>query len=381
MPSKETFHFEIKDLILQFEDFLNDVIIRRYNADREIQDKIKVSLVYAHKQRVLHDLANKQQHISLPIICVSMGGLKRDKERVFNKLDGSYTDAINKPQYAHLQQPVPVDLTLNVSILTRYQIDLDQILSNFIPYTDPYVVVSWKWPDPNTNKTIEIRSAVMWNEDISMDFPKDLQNNAPLRFIADTSFVVKGWLFKNPGHPAKTIYKIDTTFTAVSDIYYNYELMKGMMYQGNTDILTISARPFITSVTPSSIILCQPTPIILKGTMMDYVTAVYVSGSENVFDNQTYHNPLAWNSAVSASYPGFNGINIDDTNWNIIDKNTLSITIPSASTAGHIDIITLNEAGYGKLTTDTKSINPGASYRFSYENGINVLNVPSNCAS
>lgn len=379
MPSKETFHFEIKDLIMQFEDFLNNVVIRRYDKDRNVQDKIKVQLVYGHKQRVLHDIINKQAHIELPIIAVTMGGVKRDKNRVFNKLDGSYLEGVTGPQYAHLQQPVPVDVTLNVSIMTRYQLDLDQILTNFIPYTDPYVMVSWKWPDETTGKTIEVRSAVIWNEDVSLDYPKDLQNNSPMRFIADTSFTIKGWLFKNPGDPAKTIYKIDTTFTAVSDIYFNYDLMKSMMHQNNTDTLTISARPFIRSALPYATIACQQTPILIKGDMMDYVSAVYVSASPQIYPNITYQNPLSWNSAVSAGYGPFSGIHLSASEWSIIDKNNLSITLPSAINTGYIDIILLNEAGYGKLIKDTSSISPSASYRFPYENGIFVYYASGIC--
>ena len=103
MPNTETFHFEIRDLIAQFEDFLNGVIIRRYNNQREIQDKIKVSLVWGHKQRVLHDIVNRQAHIELPVIAVTMGGVKRDKTRVFNKIDGSYIDVSSAIQFETIE--------------------------------------------------------------------------------------------------------------------------------------------------------------------------------------------------------------------------------------------------------------------------------------
>ena len=225
MPSKETFHFEVRDLICQFEDFLNEIVIRRYNDQRAIQDRLKINVVWGHKQRVIHDIVNKQGHVQLPSIAVSMGSMTRDKTRVFNKIDGSYVNAPLSADYVHLLQPIPIDLTLNVSILTRYQIDLDQILTNFIPYTDPYIMVSWKWPDTVPGKTIEIRSAVVWNEQVTMEYPTDLQNTSPLRFIANTSFTVKGWLFKNSGDPVGKIYVITSNFVSVSDIHYNYSLM------------------------------------------------------------------------------------------------------------------------------------------------------------
>ena len=105
---------------------------------------------------------------------------------------------------------------------------MDQILTNFVPYTDPYVIISWPWPDPITGKILEIRSAVMWNEDVQMEYPTELQATDALRFIANTTFTLKGWLFKNSDDVVKTIYKIDHSFTAVKRIYDNYKLMKDM---------------------------------------------------------------------------------------------------------------------------------------------------------
>lgn len=73
---------------------------------------------------------------------------------------------------------------------------MDQILTNFIPYNDPYIVVSWKNPDRNLSLPQEIRSVVEWSGNINMQYPIDLQPNTPYRVTADTSFVIKGWLFK-----------------------------------------------------------------------------------------------------------------------------------------------------------------------------------------
>lgn len=376
MPSQETFHFEVKDLICQFEDFLNEIVIRRYDSEREIQDKLKVNVVWGHKQRVLHDIVNKQNHIQLPIIAVSMGNITRDKSRVFNKIDGSYVTAPLSADFVKLLQPVPIDLTLNVSIMTRYQIDMDQILTNFIPYSDPYVVVSWRWPDDVPGKTLEIRSTVMWNEQISMEYPSDLQNNTPLRFIANTSFTVKGWIFKNSGQPLGKIYTINTTFTGVKELDSNYQLMKDKMYQGNTDTIITSARPFIIKTIPYIAITDQPTECILIGNMMDYVSSIYVSGTDNVFPDAILHNPLSWNDAISAQYGEFTGVEILSSDWKIIDKNTISFVLPPAQQTGYIDVIAVNEAGYGVLTTDSQSIAPSiTSFRFPYENGIRVVDI------
>lgn len=386
MPSKETYHWEIRDLVCQFEDFLNEIIIRRYNSSREKQDKVKIDLKWGHKQRVLHDIINKQGHIVLPLIAVTLGGIKRDKDRVFNKHTGHLMHGLSANYYNQLLQPVPVDVTLNISIMTRYQIDMDQILTNFIPYTDPYVVISWPWPDPITGKVIEIRSAVMWNEDVQMEYPTELQATDSLRFMANTSFTIKGWLFKNSDNVVKTIYKIDHSFTAVNRIYDNYKLMKDMETDYNTDVLYVSAVPFISKVSPYFVPVNMPSECSVIGSMMDYVSAVYVSGTEGVFPSAQVYSPVLWNSSiwlgsaspVSAVYGPFTGMLVPTSCWRVVDQTMLMFDMPIASAPGIIDVILVNEAGYGQLIKDSSSLAPTiTSYRFPYENGISAIDLSS----
>lgn len=202
------FHFEIKDLLVQFVAAFDDVVIGRYNRQRELQNQIGVRYVYAPKQRVLHDLVNKPQHVSVPAIAVSINGFTRDNDRVFNKIAGSWyqrneilPDALLKSDF--MPQPVPVDIAINMSVITKYQTDMDQILTNFMPYSDPYIVISWKNPDKSLSIPQEIRSPVEWSGNINVDYPTDIGKSDFFRVTADTSFTIKGWMFKKeqPGIP------------------------------------------------------------------------------------------------------------------------------------------------------------------------------------
>lgn len=219
------FYFEIKDMVTQFVSAFDDVIISRYNRQREEQNQLRVRYVYAPKQRVVHDLTNKNKHITLPAIAVSITGVNRDTERVFNKIAGSYHKRVDKfnghditSKTDHLRPPVPVDINISMSILTRYQSDMDQILSNFIPYNNPYIVISWKLPEGLLQQDQEIRSQVLWDGNISVNYPTDLPANTPFRVSADTSFTIKGWLFKYQTDPAGIIYKVTSHYTPILDL-------------------------------------------------------------------------------------------------------------------------------------------------------------------
>jgi hypothetical protein len=68
-----------------------------------------------------------------------------------------------------------------MSIITKFQSDMDQILSNFVPYTNPYIILSWRVPEEIVSNGFafpqEIRSEVLWDGNITMGYPTDIAAN------------------------------------------------------------------------------------------------------------------------------------------------------------------------------------------------------------
>jgi len=52
------YYFEIKDMLTQFVAAFDDIVIKRFNVNRKIEDRISVRYVYSPKQRVLYDIIN-----------------------------------------------------------------------------------------------------------------------------------------------------------------------------------------------------------------------------------------------------------------------------------------------------------------------------------
>jgi hypothetical protein len=101
---------------------------------------------------------------------------------------------------------------------------MDQILSNFVPYNNPYIVISWIVPtSQNLANNLEIRTEILWDGNLSLEYPIEVSGTQPARIIANTSFTMKGWLFK--GQPSagdtKNIFTLDQDFVPVSA--FNYE--------------------------------------------------------------------------------------------------------------------------------------------------------------
>jgi hypothetical protein len=90
----------------------------------------------------MYDLVNKAQNLTVPVVAVNITSVSRDENRVFNKLNGFYfskgtSDTSAKSKSTFVASPIPVNIGINMSILTKFQSDMDQIISNFVPYNNP----------------------------------------------------------------------------------------------------------------------------------------------------------------------------------------------------------------------------------------------------
>lgn len=257
------YFFEIKNLLVQFLAAFNNVVIRRYNENRQAGQTVQVRYVYAPKQRVIYDLTNFAQNITLPVVSISIASFSRDPSRVFNKNAGFYkpnynAEKNNRNQSNFFRTPVPVNIGIKMNIMTKYQTDMDQIMSNFIPFCNPYVILSWKVPEEyNIPYLQEIRSEVLWDGNVTIDYPTDINGDKKYFIIGSTGFTIKGWLFSATEAPVNNIFFIDTKLTSVKDDIENsnyFTLSSQVITKEdsteyyNTEIISISASPQITDV-------------------------------------------------------------------------------------------------------------------------------------
>jgi len=219
--------FELKDMIRQFITAFNSIVINRYNKSKAVVDQLKIGFYYGPKERALQDIVNKAQTLKLPTIAVHYTSISRDQDRVFNKIPGFYYSkspsvSAGSIDSDHLKTPIPVNIGVSMSIMTKFQTDMDQILSNFVPYNNPYIIISWKVPSSqNLANDLEIRTEVLWDGNLTLEYPIEVSGAQPARVITNTNFLMKGWLFKGSTEDVKNIFTIDQDFVPVSA--FNYE--------------------------------------------------------------------------------------------------------------------------------------------------------------
>lgn len=388
------FYFEIHDLLTQFIAAMDDVVIGRYNKNREEKEQIKVRYIHAPKERLIYDLVNKAQNITVPAISINVTSIARDETRIFNKIDGFYCPVKNDNQNkfsVNVPMPIPVNVGVAVNIITNYQSDLDQIISNFVPYSNPYIIISWKIPDAfNVNETHELRSKVMWDGSINVEYPTDVSPTDKFKFIGKTNFTIEGWLFPEvPTDYGKNIFFIDANFRTSSKIKLenldysvlstenqNYDPSTGILNE--TETVSISASPYITNIyqydnslmneLSGTTILTNDVnsySFLLVGKNFDYTNNVLISSN-----NLTLYNNLT--SLNFTYFPTISGFLLPKSHYNIIGKNMLNLTLSGLSGSGNLDFIITNQVGW----KNTNSINSKFIYiennnKYFYSNNDN----------
>lgn len=373
-----TYHNEIKILLAQVLNALGDLVIRRLNEQNDTlyTDMIDVSLRYSPKQRVLHDLVNANQHIQLPTMCLSIAGISFQKERAFNKIMGFTVDQQYLSAGGRFPQPVPVDLRLNFSILTRYARDLEQILTCIFSQFFPYIVISYRHPDLEH----EVRCLVEWDGNINVQYPLEINATQPYRIEADSSFVVKGWIYRNASNPWGIIHHVDASFTAVSAIYDDLDYLRNLENDDitsnyTTDRFTVSGRPSFDNVNPYFTNLgVTSIKFDILGDMFQFVEGVAVSGTNSVFPLSSYQliNPFVSSKNLSAVYGPFSGVPLLTSQWAYVNDTHMQLTLPETFNTGFVEVFAWGNAGLAKLTFDTirQTQNPYVSGTAEYNNYV-----------
>lgn len=379
--NRYTYDFEIQTMTTMLLNCFSDIVVKRFNVHKETRDRIKTRVVYAPKQRVLNDLLDKDQNIQLPVISVHIGGITRDESRVFNKLVGSFHTPANSTASINEKGPQPIDITYNVSIMTRYQQDMDQILSHLLPYVNPYFVVSWRTPNRPDH---EIRSSVFWSGNVNIQYPMDTNAAQVARVVADLTFTFKGWLFQNTVE-CENIFTFNAALInspgnlAINDPIpreYLLDRVEPFTYEG------APPRPKIIQPYSANIGIFQQFNCFGSG--FNQIKNVYLSGAP-LFDISSDQNPFLEYPKLSADYPPFFAVKLLSSEWHSNGEDFTTFIMPSANKIGNVDVIIENPGGYGKLTENVRinTFNPYTSgsseyfnyipYQVPYLSGIQVL--------
>lgn len=339
-----------------FVSAFDDAFVYRYDAlSRNPKEKIVVRYVNGPKHRVLHDLSDRAKTLKLPVVTIEQTSLRRDSSRVFNKDKFYHRKHPNDNRISKIPTPIPVSMELDVNIICYFKEDLDQIVQNFIVNCNPYIIVSWKTPDDFDLPFIEeVRSEIQWSGDVNYENPKDLSTDVKWRISGQTSFTVKGWLFKSFEQTEDIIYTVKADFTSSSlGARFCSDSFNLSSISGETETVMISAFPEFTNISyfnnngsfpiyDDMIIRREfDNGFTLYGKRFEYNNTWYLSSGETDF----YTN---YQEISTAKFPLISAYRLPDEYVDVIDGNRVRIQLPanSLSASGEFKFVTANEAGW-----------------------------------
>ena len=375
-----TYNFEIKNLLTQFTAAFDDTVIKRYDKNGVARQHVEVRYVFAPKQRIMYDIVNKAQNLTLPVVSIDLASISYDNDRVFNKLN-NFENYQSSNTGTAIRTPVPVNLQVNMSIMCRYMQDMEQIVSNFVPYTNPYIVLAWEEPTSLSGAPVEIRTEVLWDQNITLNNPTETTYSEKFRVVGDTSFTIKGWLFRNKNEISSPIYFIEQNFVNVDSRFNFQQPLSSLDYDNfftnlsgiaETETINLSGIPELTNIyfnaSGSNVIETNGNPVTIAKTAsaLEAYSYTFLGGNynETEFVMLSSNDTSLFTSftGISTLYTGLlSGFILPNSAWNVITNDVMNITFPYLSGSNsRFDLIIKNPAGF------TTAANSSGFYFISY---------------
>ena len=142
----EPFYYEaIRKTVIAFGTLFNNIYIKHKNNGGEVVSTLKVPFAYGPTQKFLARLEqspdlNKKIQITTPRISMEIVGLTYDASRKSSTMRGFLTKDSTGPRKSYL--PVPYNVNFELSIFTKLEDDMFQIVEQIIPYFQPQYTIT-----------------------------------------------------------------------------------------------------------------------------------------------------------------------------------------------------------------------------------------------
>lgn len=227
----------IRKSTIQFLNIFNNIKVYKYNIDDTVNREITVPLKLAGKQKFYYWLYHGEQKTKkYPMMAAAPKSFspaigERGKNRKLTFTNTELSKVI-KP-------PVPYNIEFELNFVTNYIDEANQILSQILPFFDPYVMTTINVPEIGLKYDMKVilNSA---NQDLNFEMPEDQYRTFSwtLDFTAHTYFFkpiydsdIIETIFHNYidiGGNEDTALLERHKITEEEIIIYNYEYLQGL---------------------------------------------------------------------------------------------------------------------------------------------------------
>jgi len=187
----------IRKTIVAFGTLFNNIELQRKDGQGDLVQTMKVPLAYGPREKFLARvqsapdlLENQKTQITLPRIAFEMVGISYDNTRKTNTLQMVSAPGANNETRKRQYVPVPYNLEFELSVISKNNDDMLQIVEQILPYFQPTFTLTINMsPEMGDKKDTPITlNSINIQDDYEGDFVKRRSLIYVLNFTAKTYF-------------------------------------------------------------------------------------------------------------------------------------------------------------------------------------------------
>jgi len=233
-------HRHLENFIVAFGNAFSGITIRKLDANKNKKQSYEVPIEYAPKNKWIsrireqNDLTTSQVKITLPRMAFEMTDIRYAPDRKIG-VNGTYVVGDIGGLRGKIYPPTPYDVIFDLYVMTKDQVDSQQILEQIVPYFQPYMFVNYEiLPEYQIKKDVPITIQAYQTEDTYAGSPEDQRTVTQIfTFAAQMDFfgpmmlsssIIKdefinfGYEFGKPKHTTIEL-KVDPLYANKSDTY------------------------------------------------------------------------------------------------------------------------------------------------------------------
>ena len=186
----------LRSVIIGFGSLFNGIEVQHKNDKDQTTSVIQVPIAYGPTQKFLARMQqeanlNRPIQITLPRMSFEFTSLQYDPERKTTKNQNFITQTPDGSQIKRVYSPVPYNMGFTLSVYTKLNDDMLQIVEQILPYFQPHYNLSIKFLG-NLNEVRDI-PVVLDNIDMTDDYEGNFDTRRAL--IYTFTFTVKTYLY------------------------------------------------------------------------------------------------------------------------------------------------------------------------------------------
>ena len=178
---------------MMFKNIFSNIIINKTDSKGNVTP-IAVNCQLAQRSRIFKSWQNAERRakMKMPMIAISRTGYSRNPQRLNNLHNEVKYELSSKNRIYELLTPIPIDISYDVSVMSKNVSDIDQIATNFMVFFNSDIYVTCEHPK---YAGMKLNNQIIMSDSVSEEHPDELDASVDDLITTTFQFTFKTYLF------------------------------------------------------------------------------------------------------------------------------------------------------------------------------------------